>query len=104
MSFKTPSEFISNRAESVPVIEKVKVLESMSETEMVPTVSPSRFSVMDVSLKLIAVGLSSTAVTSKVKVAESEPPCPSVTERVKEPIESELVFTFALGVKVMPSS
>ena len=52
----------------------------------------------------MAVGLSSTALISKVKEAESDPPFPSVTVSVNVPIESDAELTLALGEKVIPSS
>ena len=82
----------------------MKEEESTSVVEIEPTTSPKRFSVIDRSSNVIALGASLTAVTTKEKVAESEPPCPSVTLRTKVPMVSDVPDTSSLGVKVSTSN
>ena len=64
-------------------------VESISVEEIDPTIAPAEFSAIERVLNVISDGASLTAVTVKVKVAESEPPFPSVTVRTRSPI----VFT-----------
>ena len=79
-------------------------VESISVEEIDPTIAPAEFSVIERVLNVISDGASLTAVTVKVKVAESEPPFPSVTVRTRSPIVLVSLFKFSPGLKVRFSS
>ena len=75
----------------------MNIEESTSVEEIVPITAPAVFSSTERAVREMSVGASLTGVTSKEKVAESEPPFPSVTVKTNVPISSDSLFTFAFA-------
>ena len=74
LSFNSPVFEISNNSASFPERLNVPVAESTSIKLIVPILAPKEFSSTVRAVSAISDGASFTAVTIKVKVAESEPP------------------------------